>query len=1111
MRPLHTPSLRTLLPIGPLLLIAACSGSSGSTGPAASSSGILELVGVSVRENAVWQINRAIEFAFSEEVDFLSISSNTIQIRTTAGRPATGTFSFKADASANGVDETTVLWQPRCPTQADLGDAGLVPFETYVLEVVGETSLASNTVRSRDGARSVRTTQTRRFTTPSTTEISKVFLDPVPGPPLPVVRAKGQSGRREGVSYVELADDAARIYFELDATTQTYGVSPVGAEAPLNLYSEASKQVAVSLEFNQAVNPGPANISERRLRLEIEDAAGNWIAIDTRVELISNCTSSGATVRLEPIGLLPAGGRFRVAVLPGFEDIVGNSGNVSIDDFGVTRTETLAYAGLTPPEDGADEVHESFDFGGSGLRSLQDEDALFSTPQAEWANGRLTAAFDFEGNGGPRGNFDWLVKAGETFTFDTATTDIVGGDGFRPTAVQTSVGGLVDVRNLKIEAGGVLRVQGPNPMRLNATGYVRIEGDLDLSGFNAKNVATLNTGRQPEIGGAGAGGGGRGGFASEVTNNSTPRGGSGFGPMGVPGLGGQGGESGFAPGNAGKDSRRPGGGGGGRLGADYDTSNPEGGLWGQPGWPGHPATTGAESGTSPAAGGLAGKGPFIDGDPTNDFFGVKPSVSPTLELLGLIKGELPALSSGSGGGGGGDAIPSRQFPPVRWNANSDEKGGGGGGGAGGLRIRALGEIVFGPVGRIRANGGRGGTGENTGFLDHIGGTGGSGSGGHIMLESATRIDFTDGDPSTAPIRSYVNARGAQRTIGSKNPSGSNVPNNMSWGGAGSPGIIQLHVPDPITPPGDDPDVTKILVPQDPNNMFLPVGIEDVSAPAGLQMIPTFGARSTARSKWISIGAADIDPTAATPSVLRFLFGGTDAAGDVATQVSGSLQRVLENPELLSDVPLSSGTGGDGVIEGDRTVELSGAALAPLIGTPSNDLYLRTPALLNGFRLRLEESSRPSVVFRHFEVVDASWGGQGTPLALTVDVANGISLTSFLVTEAQGNPVQCDLVPRYFQVVNETVSALPDTMPLNTYVRIRFEATGEDANGNPDEANVLVPRTPDITRLNAPNVGPGQLQFFRFEVEFNLASDPGQGVQVGTRPLSLEFLKIPFRF
>ena len=57
------------------------------------------------------------------------------------------------------------------------------------------------------------------------------------------------------------------------------------------------------------------------------------------------------------------------------------------------------------------------------LESFFDEDALFPTPLADWDDGLLTAAFDFAGNGGPGGEFDWLVKSGETFLFDTEQAD----------------------------------------------------------------------------------------------------------------------------------------------------------------------------------------------------------------------------------------------------------------------------------------------------------------------------------------------------------------------------------------------------------------------------------------------------------------------------------------------------------------------------------------------------------------------------------------------------------------------------------------------------------------------------------------------------------------
>ena len=69
------------------------------------------------------------------------------------------------------------------------------------------------------------------------------------------------------------------------------------------------------------------------------------------------------------------------------------------------------------------------------------------------------------------------------------------------------------------------------------------------------------------------------------------------------------------------------------------------------------------------------------------------------------------------------------------------------------------------------------------------------------------------------------------------------------------------------------------------------------------------------------------------------------------------------------------------------------------------------------------------------------------------------------------------------------------------MRILFEATGEDVNGNPDEAMILVPLTGDIDDFNM--VMPGQLRYFRFQVEFDVPTDAD--------PIELEFLRVPFRF
>src|SRR5262249_20640468 len=224
----------------------------------------------------------------------------------------------------------------------------------------------------------------------------------------------------------------------------------------------------------------------------------------------------------------------------------------------------------------------------------------------------------FNGTGGPNGDFDWVVHNGDVFFFDTSGTVIPGGPGGAITTTETSADGVVDVRNLTIEAGGQVRVQGPNPMRILATGEVVIRGRLDLSGFAGHDVATLNTGNQSEAGGAGCAGGGRGGIGNPVTTGSSPRGGSGSGPFGALNGGGGGGETAYAPAALGKDSRRPGGGGGGRFARDQGP-----GLSASSGLNGHPNGTGAESGLNPARGGDAGPSAFTDHRSGNDFFGME--------------------------------------------------------------------------------------------------------------------------------------------------------------------------------------------------------------------------------------------------------------------------------------------------------------------------------------------------------------------------------------------------------------------------------------------------------------------------------------------------------
>lgn len=369
------------------------------------------------------------------------------------------------------------------------------------------------------------------------------------------------------------------------------------------------------------------------------------------------------------------------------------------------------------------------------------------------------------------------------------------------TLYDTSSGPLL-VDSLVVEDGATLRVTGARPFVVLARREIRVEGLVDLSGFDARSVSTLNTGGVPEPGAAGAAGGGAGGTASATTTSSTAAGGPGASLFGG---GGGGGESGYSPSSV-DDDRRPGSGGGGALAASQPVSaDPDdpanAGLVATAGGDGAPSASGALSGSPPPRGGLAGSAVFVDGDPTNDFFGRK-----LVPGLGLIQGELAGPVPGSGGGAGGDALPSASFPTPGWTPASDEKGAGGGGG-GGVGLLATPLFVLGSAGAVRSDGGDGALGENTFFLNHIGGSSGGGSGGYLVV-AAQRIDL-----SRAGARS-LSALGG---LGADPPE----PGPVAHGGDGGPGVIQLHVP-----PG-------------PGHLLLPSGasLGELSAPKAHVLLP----------------------------------------------------------------------------------------------------------------------------------------------------------------------------------------------------------------------------------------------------------------------------------
>jgi hypothetical protein len=221
-------------------------------------------------------------------------------------------------------------------------------------------------------------------------------------------------------------------------------------------------------------------------------------------------------------------------------------------------------------------------------------------------------------------------------------------------------------------------------------------------------------------------------------------------------------------------------------------------------------------------GGAGGDALFIDGDKTNDYFGVT--------------GEHAELVGGQGGGGGGVrwdslnpaavAFTQSNLPPCKWDA----KGGGGGGGAGAVAIHAMGTITITETGKIVARGGRGGRGERV-ITSSAGGGGGAGSGGVVILHSGTAIILEESsDPDPDAVGATVDVTGGIMGDARESESIAGGPQevcpidkkpknefcSLSWadGGQGGFGLIQLMVPNPdenLTPPPSEIATAKVMV------------------------------------------------------------------------------------------------------------------------------------------------------------------------------------------------------------------------------------------------------------------------------------------------------------
>ena len=795
------PSCRPWARAAALLALGALGACGGGGGAPADVSGINPGGPFAVRNtlpanHGLLYLNEALRIDFTTPVDLDSVDLNTVafQVFDELGRPLSEQPSGRFELQTSPGDPVAgrrLAFVPHCPTNDGFDNGGFRPGRTYLVQLVGGDVRLGNVLRDKNG-RSLATPLSFDFRTVTGTTPAQLFADGRAGGPrrvgfeiTPTPGAGGASLNPRGLQPVEL-----RLLFDQQ-------LNPHSSNVPVQLDTDPLRR---------------ASVDKGAVYLEYDDpeTAVSWIP--AAVELDNDSTPPAIVLR--PVGVLPNHAEVRVIVEPRLQDIAGES-NLADPRFDRVFASFATDRSYTPQFDA---LVEDF-LTGDDI----DTGAVFVEPQAEVGAGFVRAGFEFDG-GSTTIDFEPITQE---VVLDTDFTQVIPSNA-PPMNVS---GGVFRFRNVHIPAGCTVTGTGRNPMVILCSGSCRIDGLISARGGNGQMVTTVLSARVPAAGGPGGCGGGNGGIGSVNGSARTMLAQAGYGPGQRPGGGGGGGRIACAG-----SCYRGSGGGGGGMATQGDPHFPANGVANLPtsfqqkaGLGGQGCQGSSGSSTRTLAGGAAGPAACTDSRLDNDFLGVGIDLHRQLRIFG----ELTAPQAGGGGGGGGDLAAGGGCNPLEPNWGNDSKGGGGGGGGGVVIIKALGDIVVGPTGRITADGGHGGGGEQVGSCSH-GGGGGGGAGGMVVLAAGNRIELHAkgvGNSYTFTEHNYdfcVSADGGVCLTGSQGTAsnqvkyaanGAAIPSNRGetydvapLGGLGGTGIVQLMAPpgDP-TRPGSNADQTNTVL------------------------------------------------------------------------------------------------------------------------------------------------------------------------------------------------------------------------------------------------------------------------------------------------------------